>query len=651
MRLDALEVTDFGPYRGTQHFRFSAQHGVELLWGENGRGKTSFLNAARWALFGVVLGRASSKIDLNTVGNRGDADSGTVKPFKATLTFSHDGHTYKLTRAYREESRSAGTPSFKETVSLVKDGDVLGPDERDRELAQLLPEQIARFFLFDAELLQEYEQLLTPGSDAGEKLKASIERVLGLPVLTQARDDVAAQLVLARTAQAKAAQKDKTTQTLGNDLQLASDEAENARTNVSVLAVQLEELQNDVNELEKDLTSSNRFRGLLATRNAKREEVERLEARSKERIDDLEAAAGDVWRAVLAPIVARELAKIEAQADTVNQRLVTALAARQVAAAAATGVCPTCQQSLDAEAAAKLHQHADTTEDLDSVQLELTGLRARRDALRKMRSDGDRIARLEEDANQARVDLSDARGQLRDLEAQMDEAPAGTAEVIGTLIDTLGQKNVSLANTRTRLKESREDLQRKEQAVASLSEKLRRLGTASTGAEDRRVKLLAELQALLVTAVSEFRDRLRDRVEEEASQVFRALSAEKDYARLRINDNYGLTILYQDGTEVLNRSSGYEHVVALSLIAALQRCSPMSGPIITDSPFGRLDATHKRHVLQALPEITDQVLLLVHDDELDRQSAINELGTHLVGEHHLRRVSGKHTEIEAGAHP
>ena len=651
MRLEALEVTDFGPYRGTQQFQFSDQHGVELLWGENGRGKTSFLNALRWALFGVVLGRASSHIDLDTVGNRDDTDSATIRPFKATLMFTHDGHSYKLTRAYREEPSSTGTQSFRKTVSLVKDGDVLGPDERERELARLLPEQIARFFLFDAELLQEYEQLLTLGSDAGEKLKASIERILGLPVLTQARDDVAGQLVLARTAQAKAAQKDKATQTLGNDLQLASDEAESTRTNVMVLAGQLEDLQNDVNELEKDLTSSNRFRGLLATRNAKREEVQRLAARSRERTDELAAAAGDVWRAVLAPLVARELSAIEALVDSVTRRLVTALAASQVAIAAATGVCPTCHQAIDVVAAVKLHEHGTSLEDPDAVQVELTDLRARRDALRKMRADGDLIARLEEDANQARVDLSDGHGQLRDLEAQMSEAPPGTAEAIGTLIDTLGQKNVSLANTRTRLRESREDLQRKEQAVESLSEKLRRLSTPSTGAEDRRVKLLVELHELLSTAVSEFRDRLRDRIEDEATKVFRALSAEPDYDRLRINNNYGLTILYQDGTEVLNRSSGYEHVVALSLIAALQRCSPMSGPIITDSPFGRLDATHKKHVLQSLPQITDQVLLLVHDDELDRQSAIHELNTHLVGEHHLRRVSGKHTEIEAGAHP
>jgi DNA sulfur modification protein DndD len=338
-----------------------------------------------------------------------------------------------------------------------------------------------------------------------------------------------------------------------------------------------------------------------------------------------------------------------AQDDALNTRLAAALAARQVATAISTGTCPTCQQSVGVDAAHKLHGHQQG-EDADAVQAELTNLRARRDALRKMRADTDRIIRLEEEAAQARVDLSDAEGQLRDLEADLADAPEGTAEAIAKLIDEHAQKNVSLVNTRARLKQSREELVRKEQAVTALSEKLRKLGARGSGQEDRKVALLVQLHELLVSAVNEFRDKLRDRVEEQASEVFRALSEEKDYDRLRINNNYGLTILHSDGSEVLNRSSGYEHVVALSLIAALQRCSPMSGPIITDSPFGRLDKTHKEHVLQALPQITDQVLLLVHDDELDRQMALDRLGTELVAEHHLRRVAARHTEIEAGAH-
>ena len=649
MRLVSMEVTDFGPYRGTQRFHFSQEPGVELVWGENGRGKTTFLNALRWALFGVILGRGSRPIEASNVGNRDDARPSAIQPFKVVLTFTHGGHTYKLTRAYQKTSAVPGAEDFRATYSLVKDGDVLGPDDRDRELASLLPQQIARFFLFDAELLQEYEQLLTPGSEAGDKLKGAIERVLGLPVLTQARDDVASHLAQARTAQAKAAQQDRTTRDLGNTLQLASDEAESERRNVDELSDIADEQQNSVNELEKALTSNNRFRGLMATRDAKRKEVDRLKVKARERVDDLRSvAASETWKAVLAPTVSAELVVIEDRYDELTRRLTVAMTAGLAAEAASSGTCPTCQQPVGHAAAEKL-QDLGTGEDADAIQAELSALRTRRDVLRRLRADGSRIIRLEEEASQARVDLSDAEGQLRDLEADLADAPAGTEEAITKLIDQHSQTSIALNNTRSRLKGSRDELIRKEKAVAALSEKLRRLGAPGSGQEDRKVLLLVELHQLLVSAVNEFRDRLRDSVEDQASEVFRALSAESDYARLRINDSYGLTILHADGSEVMSRSSGYEHVVALSLIAALQRCSPMSGPIVTDSPFGRLDKTHKEHVLRALPQITDQVLLLVHSDELDRATALNQLGTDLVAEHHLRRVSARHTEIELGA--
>ena len=639
-----MELADFGPYRGTQVFTFAQMRGVELVWGENGRGKTTFLNGLRWALFGSVLGRGSSQIEPAKVGNRDDADSRVVHPFKVILSFDHDGQAYRLTRAYQ----AVADGEFRVAVSLVKNGNVLGPEEREQELAQLLPVQIARFFLFDAELLQEYEQLLTAGSEAGEKLKVSIERILGLPVLTQARDDVASQLAAARTAQAKAAQKDRATKDLGNNLQLASDEVENERNNVEELSQLLVEQQNAVNELEKQLSSNSRFRGLISTRDAKRREVENLRTRERERSADLADAVGDAWRAVLAPTVLTELASIEEQDDALGARLADAIAARQVATALATKVCPTCNQPVADDIAASLHAH-ESAEDADEVQTALSALRARRDALRQVKTDGQRITSLEQEAQQARVDLSDGEGQLASLEADLADAPDGAAEAITQLIAEHGQTSIALSNTRGRLKQSREDLLSKEKAVAALSEKLRKVGAPGTGSEDRKVAILIELHQLLVAAVNEFRDRLRDRVEEQASVVFRALSAEKDYDRLRINDSYGLTILHADGSEVLNRSSGYEHVVALSLIAALQRCSPVSGPIITDSPFGRLDKTHKEHVLRALPQITDQVLLLVHDDELARQVAIDVLGVNLVAEHHLRRVSSRHTEIESGA--
>lgn len=645
MRLLRLEVDDFGPYRGTQRYDFAGAPGVELLWGENGRGKTSLLNAIRYALFGVVLGRASAQIDLTTVGNR-DQGSNEPSPFKTTLTFDHGGQTFKLTRAY---GVSDGAGGVRERVSLVRDGDVLGPEERDQQMARLLPEQIARFFLFDAELLQEYEQLLNPGSDAGDKLKAAIERILGVPVLTQARDDVAATLKRARTLQAKAAQKDKTTRDLGNNLQIAQDYADQARDNVEALTEQVESLQTDVNDVEKSLAGSARYQKLLATRNERRLEVERLQQRSTERNDELAARASEIWRAVASPLVSQRLAELERLDDDLSERYRRAIEAQQGALAVSTGQCPTCKQEVGTAAAALLHPH-EPTDDPAALQAEMVALRSRRTALRAIGGDPALIARLEREADQARVDLSDAQGQLDDVEADLADAPPGTLEVVSTVIEQLAGYKASLTNTRNRLAEARADATAKENAVTALSDRLHRAGAGSTGVEDRRVALLSQLLALLTAAVTDFRDRLRESVEEEATKIFRLLSSEPDYDRLRINDSYGLSILFADGSPVINRSSGYEHVVALSLTAALQRCSPMSGPFITDSPFGRLDGRHKRHVLATLPQISDQVMLLVHDEELDRQMALGLLRDgQLVAEHHLRRVSGRHTQIERGA--
>jgi len=54
-----------------------------------------------------------------------------------------------------------------------------------------MPEQVSRFFLFDGELLQQYEELLRNDSEMGRQIKESVERILGVPVLTNARTDLA----------------------------------------------------------------------------------------------------------------------------------------------------------------------------------------------------------------------------------------------------------------------------------------------------------------------------------------------------------------------------------------------------------------------------------------------------------------------------
>ena len=136
-------------------------------------------------------------------------------------------------------------------------------------------------------------------------------------------------------------------------------------------------------------------------------------------------------------------------------------------------------------------------------------------------------------------------------------------------------------------------------------------------------------------------------MEKDATALFIQLTSEVEYRGLSINNNYGLTIVHQNGSAIPVRSAGAEHIVALSLMGALQRNAPLRGPIIMDSPFGRLDHAHTTKVVQALPNMAGQVVLLVYESELDPKEVRNQLQAKLKKEYRIARRSARHSVIEA----
>src|SRR5262249_9562987 len=148
--------------------------GVTIIYGENMRGKTTLLNAIRYALFGKVIARGEKKAVLHQIGNWETASEKGKYGFKVVLEFEHEGHQYELTREHKPRSDVTKPESdidYQQECFLRKDGTVLGPDQRDSELARIMPETVSRFFLFDGELLQQYEELLRNESEMGRNIK------------------------------------------------------------------------------------------------------------------------------------------------------------------------------------------------------------------------------------------------------------------------------------------------------------------------------------------------------------------------------------------------------------------------------------------------------------------------------------------------
>ncbi len=108
---------------------------------------------------------------------------------------------------------------------------------------------------------------------------------------------------------------------------------------------------------------------------------------------------------------------------------------------------------------------------------------------------------------------------------------------------------------------------------------------------------------------------------------------------------YGLTILDKDQREVTVRSAGAEQVVALSLIGALNRLAIKKGPVIMDTPFGRLDTKHRSNILRFVPTLAEQVVLLVHGGEIDRDRDLAQVAGRISREYRIDHPTSSRSEI------
>jgi DNA sulfur modification protein DndD len=159
------------------------------------------------------------------------------------------------------------------------------------------------------------------------------------------------------------------------------------------------------------------------------------------------------------------------------------------------------------------------------------------------------------------------------------------------------------------------------------------------------LRTLEALEDTFARAVDLLTDELRKEVEAHASEIFRKLTTDPTYAGLRINENYGLTILDHDGLPVPQRSAGAEQIVALSLLGAINRMATKRGPVIMDTPFGRLDRGHRANILRYVPTMADQVVLLVHDGEVDRERDLKEIQPLVDAEYRIEHPTSTSSEL------
>jgi DNA sulfur modification protein DndD len=650
-------MTNFMPYKGQNEvdFPLDENRNVMLVLGDNMRGKTSLLNALRWGFYGRALGRHSRPIPLHQLVNKEAAleDDWRIDVF---IRLEANGSIFDLRRTATRRSH-VSVPSkpedFNVVVHLTKDGSIVSGDSVEAEINQFAPEQVSRFFLFDGELLQEYEELLIEGSEQGRQIKEAIEQVLGVPALIHGRDEIGAILRIATKRQSQEMSHVKGLESQAAQTAVLSSRLDSFEKDLAALSQKVVDCREKRQKLDEELESAatvlalkGKLDGANAALKANNETIERKRT-------ELQGILSLAWQDMLdakLELKRRQLIARQGElTEALKQRGRRESNAKDIRKLLDTNLCPTCSQELGQGRRAELGKSLGLLEielsDGEDPVSEMHSISAQIGILSRIKGINarDQLISINRDLKLAEVGLMRAENEIEEIKEQ----------VFGHDIAELERKKIFQSEAlkeEGRLTEAvklvRKDIDKTKAELAIARQAIESLAPARSRKSTQKVAYSADLEQIFASSIEELRDRLRARVETLASESFRQMTTQKAYSRLEINTNYGLSILDAAGRKVSLRSAGAEQIVALSLIDGLNRTGRAIGPVVMDTPFGRLDLKHRDNILTYLPTVTSQFVLLVHGGELRPESDLKAIRSRIGASYAIMEVSDSHSKIE-----
>ncbi len=667
MRFKKIIIENFGPFKKPTTIDFKDRDGVNIVWGRNGRGKTTILNAFNFVLNNTVKDRDGNVDNFISFINEKGRDEGKYS-YKVTLDLEENNKLYRIIRSLNVLP-GVGEPKTNSDVqtylSVNEDGNVLSDSDSQHFVNSIMTKEVSRFFLFDGELLTEYEELLNESSETGGSIKKSIEQILGMPILTYGVIDISNASAVLETEARKVAQNEKAFQ---KHLK-AIDEQNDMLTHQKEELARLTELRNEAFiEKKKFENLSEDSRKIREYTQRKQNIIEKIENQNDIIVSEKENifyGLQDSWRWMITPVLTKRieemnesmsfLERVEKKSKDMQSTI------EMIQKAIDEDDCPICNHSLSSdekhELKKRIQQYQSNDDCLsDSDKALLIDYRKDKAIIDGIVDKNDKSNDLISKYNRystAKVKISDYKeNDLKEIENDLDSLINNASGIdekqAFEYFELAAKKAVEVEEFKKGIEEVERQIEDIKQTIKKLDETIRNKSkNKDVDLANKKVKFAEDIESIFRTGIDEYRDKLSKDVEKDATEIFMKMNTEEDYGGLVINDNYGLTIIRKsDGKPVPKRSAGWEHMVAFALIGALHKNAPFDGPVIMDSPFYRLDTINTASMIKALPSIANQVLMLPYPGEINEKTTRTDIGSSIIQELEIRRISSNESTIE-----
>lgn len=633
MIIKKLKLVNFRQFYGEHELEFSdGDKNSTLIIGENGSGKTSIFRALMFVIYGEArLLQDGNAPDIHLVNLFRLNEVKINEPVIASveLLFEHQGINYKLERSFSTVRSVNGFQSRIGDAKLWEFSSVgdltpksMEKNEIDLFVNSIIDNKIRDFFFFDAERIGLLDVTKTNKALSAD-VKEGIIRLLQIKFLeeaTKALKDKAAEL----QRDIKRKINDEEYDSVANNLEQKKKSLEREIEMQENLRKEIKYIQEEIKSIDEILSKNEGIRETQEKILVKRNEKGILEnSRSllkKESKRLLEKSVNFLASRLLSrnKIELQELLK--SRIDNVPLNLLKQ--------SLSSKTCLVCKTEFDETSnqyavIADLIQHYELSQftSIANNIVEYSELLMGQEALHQVELKNT-IASLV--GNEADIERLILEIELLDREIGVTAASIQDLEIYD-------KKREDLLNDKKGKEEglvsANYNIDRYEEEVKNLQEQLGRLSKRFEEVKkEREIKEKVDhLSNVLESTMNEYTSSVTKELSETVYKAFSQLINEKNrlnYESVMITDKYEIHLIDRLGNNVVqDLSMGQGQIFSLAFVLSLAQLASKGRaeimfPLFMDTPLARLDKINRENVIENVPKLTHQLILLLTDTEL-----------------------------------
>ncbi len=622
MKLISLQLCNFRQFYGkTPVIKFaSGEKNTTVIYGNNGAGKTTILNAFTWVLYEKFTAAFASPELLVNKRAIVETNIDTAVECWVEIQFELDRKLYQIKRkCYATKNKDSLIKYFPTKLFMLvagDDGRWYPPLEAPEDIIEgILPASLHQYFFFDGERIDRFFR-----NDCHNNIAEDTKELLGVKVLDRAIEHL------------KNAKK-----TLQEELQLLGNAATKKLLQEQIeLEQESDRLTKRLATIVKETQQLERQKRTLASQLLDLSGADKLQSFKEKLIKQEKSARTNLIKAKT------DFKKILSQAgylvfiSEINQKFLKLIDDLRDHGQLSSGVKKEFIQQLLKQQSClcgnilkpQTEAYQQVSSWLNKVELKIVEESAIKLEAQAHKYEGQQgefwqqVDREQTYINHQYTELNNIAKELEKIDKQLRNYPNRNIQNLHHNLEIIEEKIKELVLEQG---VTQQQLTINQQAIATLTQQIdkHKITERKQFLAKKRIKATQESITRLAEVRSRLETQFRLSLEKKVREIFNFISFTPYIPKL--SSNYELTLVENtSGTEIpVAASTGENQILSLSFIGGIidrvrewsQRNTLMGPdsstfPIVMDSPFGSLDQIYRKQVAQAIPKLANQLVIL-----------------------------------------